>query len=147
MQKDPGEIYSNYSFLLEKTSKRIKKFARNKFREYGFTVTIDQWSVLKVLKEKAPISQVDLAQECLKDTPTLTRILDLLVQKALVARNVDRQDRRRQQVALTPEGGTLVEEMMPKVREIRMQAWQNLADDDFRHFVKTLNTIYQNLDD
>ena len=147
MQKDPGEIYSNYSFLLEKTSKRIKKFARNKFREYGFTVTIDQWSVLKVLKEKAPISQVDLAQECLKDTPTLTRILDLLVQKALVARNVDTQDRRRQQVALTPEGSTLVEEMMPKVREIRMQAWQNLADDDFRHFVKTLNTIYQNLDD
>lgn len=146
MINGPNEVYSNYSFLLERTGKKIRQFARQKFREYGFGVTIDQWAVLKALHEEAPLSQVDLAQHCHKDTPTITRILDLLVEKDLVSRQSDHQDRRRQQVALTAAGKVLVREMLPQVQEIRMHAWQNLDDEDFKHFVRILNTIYTNLD-
>jgi DNA-binding MarR family transcriptional regulator len=146
MINGPDEIYSNYSFLLERTGKKIRQFARQKFRAYGFLVTIDQWAVLKALHEEAPLSQVDLAQRCHKDTPTVTRILDLLVEKKLVSRHADHQDRRRQQVALTAAGKVLVHEMLPQVQEIRMHAWENLSDDDFKHFVRILNTIYTNLD-
>lgn len=146
MNQDPKEIYSNYSFLLERTGKKIRQFARQKFREYGFMVTIDQWAVLKTLYEEAPVSQVGLAQHCHKDTPTVTRILDLLAQKQLVHRQADHQDRRRQLVALTPEGKQMVEEMLPRVQQIRMQAWQDLSDEDFKHFVRILDTIYSNLD-
>lgn len=147
MHEDPHEIYSNYSFLLEKTGKKIRQFARRKFREYGFEVTIDQWSVLKALYKSAPISQVELANHCHKDTPTVTRILDLLVDKKLAARKADELDRRRQLVALSPLGRQRVEEMLPQVRQIRMAAWQNLDEEDFKHFVRILNTIYQNLED
>lgn len=146
MINGPDEIYSNYSFLLERTGKKIRQFARQKFREYGFVVTIDQWAVLKALQEEAPLSQVDLAERCHKDTPTVTRILDLLAQKELVGRHADPQDRRRLQVTLTTAGKTLVREMLPQVQEIRMHAWQNLDDGDFKHFVRILNTIYTNLD-
>lgn len=128
MSQDPKEIYSNYSFLLERTGKKIRQFARQKFRAYGFMVTIDQWAVLKALYEEAPLSQVDLAQHCHKDTPTVTRILDLLAQKNLVHRQADHHDRRRQQVALTAEGKALVRDMLPKVQQIRMQAWEGLSD-------------------
>ncbi len=147
MYNDSRETYSNYSFLLEKTGKKIRQFARRKFREYGFEITIDQWSVLKALYESAPLSQVDLAQRCHKDTPTVTRILDLLVQKSLAVRKSDAQDRRRQLVELSPRGSRLVKQMLPRVREIRMHAWQHLGDDDFKHFIQVLNTICQNLDD
>jgi len=145
MSQDPKEIYSNYSFLLERTGKKIRQYARQQFRACGFLVTIDQWAVLKTLYEKAPISQVDLAHSCHKDTPTVTRILDLLAEKKLVYRQADDYDRRRQQVGLTPEGKAMVQEMLPKVQEIRMQAWQGLNDEDFKHFVRILNTIYSNL--
>lgn len=145
MSQDPKEIYSNYSFLLERTGKKIRQFARQKFRAYGFMVTIDQWAVLKALYEEAPLSQVDLAQHCHNDTPTVTRILDLLAQKNLVHRQADHHDRRRQQVALTAEGKALVRDMLPKVQQIRMQAWEGLSDEDFKHFVRILNTIYRNL--
>lgn len=147
MHEDSNEIYSNYSFLLEKTGKKIRQFARRRFREYGFEVTIDQWSVLKALYEMAPSSQVELANQCHKDTPTVTRILDLLVDKKLAFRTADEQDRRRQVVELSPAGRQMVEEMLPRVREIRMTAWQNLGDEDFKHFVQILNTIYRNLED
>lgn len=147
MNKNISDSFSNYSFLLEKTGKKIKQYAKQQFREYGFGVTIDQWALLKVLHEQSPMSQVDLAQECHKDTPTVTRILDLLVQKELVERQTDEIDRRKVKVELTSKGNTLILEMLPKVKEIRMHAWQHLNEDDFRNFVRILNTIYDNLDE
>jgi len=147
MLDESNDIYSNYSFLLEKTGKRIRQYAKRKFRDHGFAITIDQWSVLKAIYQTAPVSQVDLAQYCHKDTPTLTRILDILVQKKLATRNADSHDRRKQLVELTAEGSQMVMSMLPHVRNIRMQAWQHLDAEDFQHFVRILHTIYQNLED
>lgn len=143
MPKD--DQYSNYSFLLEKTNKKIKQYAKQRFRALGFDVTIDQWAVLKILTEHQHLNQVSLAQLIDKDTPTLTRILDLLSQKNLIVRSLDEQDRRRIIVCLTSEGKKTVEKMLPEVRKIRMHAWQHLTQDDFNQFVRILNTIYDNL--
>jgi succinate dehydrogenase flavin-adding protein (antitoxin of CptAB toxin-antitoxin module) len=32
------------------------------------------------------------------------------------------------------------------VKEFRMKAWENLTDEDFEHFTRILNTIYNNLE-
>lgn len=145
MEVHANEIYSNYSFLLEKTNKKIKQYAKQQFRALGFDVTVDQWAVLKILFENSELSQVALAELTHKDTPTLTRILDLLGQKQLVERQHDAEDRRRVRVCLTELGKKTVAEMLPEVRKIRMHAWQHLTEDDFKQFVRILNTIYDNL--
>lgn len=139
------DIYSNYSFLLEKTNKKIKQYAKQQFRALGFEVTVDQWAVLKILAEHKELNQVSLAQLIHKDTPTLTRILDLLSQKELILRQHDETDRRRVNVCLTVLGQETVTKMLPEVRKIRMHAWQHLTEDDFKQFVRILNTIYDNL--
>ncbi|MEK6476583.1 MarR family transcriptional regulator [Catalinimonas sp. 4WD22] len=139
------DIYSNYSFLLEKTNKKIKQYAKQQFRALGFEVTVDQWAVLKILAEHKELNQVGLAQLIHKDTPTLTRILDLLSQKELILRQHDETDRRRVNVCLTALGQETVAKMLPEVRKIRMHAWQHLTGDDFKQFVRILNTIYDNL--
>jgi DNA-binding MarR family transcriptional regulator len=145
MDAHSNEIYSNYSFLLEKTTKKIKQYAKQQFRALGFEVTVDQWAVLKILFENKELSQVALAELTHKDTPTLTRILDLLSHKELIERQHDDQDRRRVRVCLTESGKQTVEKMLPEVRKIRMHAWQHLSEDDFKQFVRILNTIYDNL--
>ena len=141
-----SDIYSEYSFLLEKTNRRIKQYAQQKFNEFDFGVTVDQWMVLKHLYPSSDKSQSELAEVTFKGTPTLTRIIDLLCAKGLTKRMTDGVDRRKSQVVLTAAGKDKVEEMIPKVSQIRKAAWKNLGEDDFRQFKRVLATIYQNLE-
>lgn len=140
------EVYNAYSLLLDRTARRVKQYAQQKFNELNFNITVDQWLVLKQVYEYDKIKQNELAELLFKDHPTLTRIIDLLCAKALMVRKLHPEDRRSFNVELTREGKKKVEQMMPKIREIRLQAWKGLTEKDFNHFKKTLNTIYQNLE-
>ncbi len=140
------ELYNSYSFLLDRTAKRVKQYAQQRFKELNLNITVDQWLVLKNLYENEKMKQNELAELLFKDNPTLTRIIDLLCEKGLTIRNVHPDDRRSFLVALTREGKKKVEQIRPKVKEIRLQAWNGLSEKDFTHFRKVLNTIYQNLD-
>lgn len=69
-----------------------------------------------------------------------------MVEKQLVERVMDENDRRKFKVLLTKNGAEKVEEMRPKVAEIRKKAWNNLTEKDFKHFSVVLDTIYKNLE-
>lgn len=138
--------FSTYSLLLDRTAKRVKQYAQFCFNAQHFGVTVDQWTVLKTLGIHADLSQKELAEFCGKDQPTLTRIVDLLVSKGLVERVVHPNDRRSFILHLTAEGNQKLEELSGKVTDIRMQAWQNLDEEDFENLKRILNTIYDNLE-
>jgi DNA-binding MarR family transcriptional regulator len=142
--KEP-EKYSRYSFLLDKTARKVKQYAKQRFRELGWSITVDQWAVLKQLNDKGDLSQKELADFTFKDHPTMTRIIDLLGEKGLVARNTHPNDRRSFVISLTGQGEHLVQQLIPEVQSIRMKAWENLSDEDFKAFKRILESIYQNL--
>lgn len=141
------ELFARYSFLLDRTARKVKQYAQQQFKQAGFDVTVDQWLVLKNLAENPQLSQTELANLVFKDHPTLTRIIDLLHKKGHVLRVQHPQDRRSFQLHLTKAGVEKVAELRPKVLEIREKAWENLTEVDFLEFKRVLNTIYQNLDD
>lgn len=140
------ESYNMYSFLLDRTARRVKQFAQRRFKELNFNITVDQWVVLRHLSENNELTQRALADLVFKDTPTLTRIIDLLCSKGLTERKIHPEDRRCFHVHLTPEGETLVKTLKPQIREVRLKAWEGLSDKDFDQFKKVLNTIYSNLE-
>jgi DNA-binding MarR family transcriptional regulator len=141
------ELFARYSFLLDRTARKVKQYAQQQFKQAGFDVTVDQWLVLKNLAENPQLSQTELANLVFKDHPTLTRIIDLLHKKGYVLRVQHPQDRRSFQLHLTEAGVEKVAELRPKVLEIREKAWENLTEVDFLEFKRVLNTIYKNLDD
>lgn len=141
-----SELYNSYSFLLDRTARRVKQYAQQKFNELEFNVTVDQWLVLKHLYEHECTKQNELAELLNKDNPTLTRIIDLLCEKELTVRNAHPTDRRSFHVTLTRKGKNKVEQMRPRIRKIRLKAWEGLSNNDFEHFKKVLNTIYKNLE-
>lgn len=140
------DLYNSYSFLLDRTARRVKQYAQQKFKELDLNVTVDQWLVLKHLYENECMKQSTLAELLFKDNPTLTRIIDLLCEKQLTLRKQHPTDRRSFQVALTPQGKKKVEQMKPKIQKIRLKAWEGLSKKDFVHFQKVLDTIYKNLE-
>jgi len=139
------EQYSKYSFLLDRTARKVKQYAQQQFKSGDFDVTVDQWLVLKNLSENDVISQTELANLVFKDHPTLTRIIDLLCKKGYVERMPHPQDRRSFQLHLTETGVSKVISLKPEIHHIREKAWENLSTHDFEEFKRILNTIYQNL--
>ena len=107
------EPYSMYSFLLDRTARRVKQYAQKKFKEMGFNITVDQWLVLRHLYDHNDLNQKELAEVIFKDTPTLTRIIDLLCDKGLTKRQPHPSDRRSYNVWLTPQGRQKVEQLKP----------------------------------
>lgn len=140
------EQFSKYSFLLDRTARRVKQYAQQKFKLGDFDITVDQWLILKNLSENDLLSQTELAQMVFKDQPTLTRIIDILVKKGFVQRVPHPLDRRSFQLLLTKEGQSKVEELKPQIASIREKAWENLNKSDFEEFKRILNTIYNNLE-
>lgn len=139
------EQFAKYSFLLDRTARKVKQYAQQQFKSGDFDVTVDQWLVLKNLSENQLLSQTELAQLVFKDHPTLTRIIDLLCKKGYVERVPHPQDRRSFQLHLTETGASKVIALRPQILEIREKAWENLSETDFEEFKRILNTIYMNL--
>jgi DNA-binding MarR family transcriptional regulator len=140
------EQFSKYSFLLDRTARRVKQYAQQKFKLGEFDITVDQWLVMKNLSENELLSQAELAQLVFKDQPTLTRIIDILSKKGYVERVPHPMDRRSFQLVLTDQGMAKVDELKPQIASIRKKAWENLNKSDFEEFKRILNTIYNNLE-
>ncbi|MCR9081965.1 MAG: MarR family transcriptional regulator, partial [Cyclobacteriaceae bacterium] len=113
------EQFAKYSFLLDRTARKVKQYAQQQFKQGDFDVTVDQWLVLKNLSEFGPMSQTELANLVFKDHPTLTRIIDLLSKKEYVKRVPHPQDRRSFQLHLTDSGVSKVTALRPKILQIR----------------------------
>jgi DNA-binding MarR family transcriptional regulator len=130
---------------LDRTARKVKQYAQQKFKLNAFDITVDQWLVMKNLEENDRLSQTELAHLVFKDQPTLTRIVDLLCKKGYVERIPHPQDRRSYRLHLTSSGKEKVAELKPQIALIRQKAWENLTEKDFEEFKRILNTIYGNL--
>lgn len=140
-----SEAYSMYSLLLDRTARSVKQYAQKRFKEMGFNITVDQWLILRQLYDNHELNQKELAELVFKDTPTVTRIIDLLCEKGLTERKIQPEDRRCFQVHLTEEGRRKVSQIKPRIKEVRLKAWEGLSEDDFKDFQRILNTINMNL--
>jgi len=141
-----NEKYGQYSAILDRTARKVKQYAQASFARNAFDITVDQWAAVKLLYNEPPMTHRELAEKCGKDQPTLTRIVDLLIKKGLAQRIDHPSDRRCLRLRLTEAGREKVERLSPIVAGIRMKAWENLSDEDFEHFTRILNKIYDNLD-
>jgi DNA-binding MarR family transcriptional regulator len=137
--------FDSYSYLLDRTARRVKGYAQQRFASGNFDITVDQWLILKNLDNDRYLKQKELAEITGKDNPTLTRIIDLLCKKGFTERVMHKDDRRSFTVHLTHEGKAKLEELAPQVDDIRMKAWQNLTEDDYEQLKTILNKIYHNL--
>lgn len=86
--------------LRERTAKELTEFGLSP-REYG---------VLWRLADDGPLSQRELGELHRIDRTTVVAVVDGLEERGLVVRELDRQDRRRRSLVLTPAGRSLLAE-------------------------------------
>ena len=132
-------------FIIERTAKRMKQAFQRMLRDEDTGITADQWVILQELKERDGKSQLEIAQSTYKDAPTVTRIIDLLVDKQLLERLPDPGDRRKFNIYLTVDGKSKIAEVLPIINEFRSIGWNGLSDEAIHEMTKTLDHIFHNL--
>jgi DNA-binding MarR family transcriptional regulator len=137
----------NYGFVLEKTGKKIKQNLQKRFLYQGLDITVDQWVILYELYLHGTQNQVALCEKVYKDAPTVTRILELLIQKDMVVRKASRADRRKFEISLSPAGRAMVKKILPEVISFRLSGWKGLSHQDMNHLTRITRKIEQNLED
>jgi DNA-binding MarR family transcriptional regulator len=80
-------------------------------------VSVPQWVVLRTLLDQEPTSLSELAQAVGVDGGALSRMVERLVQKGLVHRETDAENRRAVRLGLTQAGKTLVPELAKEADE------------------------------
>jgi DNA-binding MarR family transcriptional regulator len=133
-----------YFFKIDTTIKKIRNALQKRLNEAGFDLTVDQWVLIDHIERQPGISQNELAELTFKDPPTVTRIIDLLEKKELVQRGLAVGDRRKFNLFLTEKGKSVYSAAFPIVAEIRRKGWGNLEEADYQHFVRIMDSIYNN---
>ena len=100
----PTELASQLRLAVMRLSRRLRQHAPH-------DITPSQLSALATVARAERLTLSQLADAERVQPPTITRIVDALVQRGLVARTPSETDRRVAWVAPTPAGLALVEEI------------------------------------
>ena len=112
-------------------------------------MTLTQWIVLIQLRDGLSHTASEIAYGLQHDSGALTRVIDQLERRGLVARRRSARDRRVVELELTHAGQAAVAELLPAVVEQTNRALEPLSRDEFRKFrdalVRILDHVQQNL--
>jgi len=131
---------ANLSYLvLMQTSKALQERMKLELAKNNLGIT--EFSVLEVLyhMDKSTIQQI--GSKILISSGSMTYIIDKLEQRGLLIRSACPDDRRVIHVALTNDGNKLMDNIMPKHRELVDYLLGSLNDDEANMLVALLKKI------
>ncbi len=99
--------------LLARASHVVSAEFHDRLRARGISVPV--WRVLATLSG-GPETVTMLAEACLLQQPTMTKVLDRMERDGLVTRQQDARDRRLVRVHLSPKGEALLNDLLAAAR-------------------------------
>ena len=99
---------------------------------YGLTVT--QWRVMAALGRFAPLTASEVGQRIVMDKVAVSRAVAGLMQRGLVERATDRDDRRRASLRLSVRGHTMHARIVPLALDYEARLYQALSPEERRTF-------------
>lgn len=96
--------------------------------EGGYGIARQEWRLTAALVEHGPLSVNELADRSGVEPARVSRALQDLVAKGLVARTTADGDRRRAQLSATERGQALYRELLPRLADINRRIMDVLSD-------------------
>lgn len=140
MEKLEGIIF----YSIDRAIRSYRQYAQQQLKKQGFTITIDQWLVIKCLIENPDITQVELSERVFKDNASVTRILSLLVKAKYIRRRASKTDRRRSQLTVTELGIETIDAVDKLVVQNRANALHGIDPDDIGVAKRVMEAITAN---
>lgn len=123
------------------TSRRIEEMASLNFKKHDLTA--QQFNVMRILRgQKGKPANLSTIQERMIDkSSNTTRLIDKLIQKDLVKRQVCEKNRRKIEVFITQQGLDLLLELDPLVEQFNQHIVEQLSDNE----IEKLNILLDKL--
>ncbi|MCX2932791.1 MarR family winged helix-turn-helix transcriptional regulator [Mycobacterium sp. CVI_P3] len=102
---------------------------------------IEGWRVLGALRSGDGFTMSEISAAMAIPPPTLTRIVDRLVDSGLVVRRVDATDRRRVLVYLSARGRAKLRKLTKRESALKAALVDELGEDNAVQFIRTLSRI------
>lgn len=139
----PTWLHQSIAPKLRLAAKESRTFFEAELGRSG--ATFATWTMLATLKLEGPMIQRALARYLNIEGPTLSRHLETMERRGLVARTRDGADRRAATVALTPAG----EEMYAEIEAVALRSQQRmlagLSDEEVEQLGGLLDRILRNV--
>ena len=103
--------------LLATLTQSIMRSVASLFEDrYG--ISLPEWKVLAIIREKPGLSAVAVARRAQMDTVAVSRAVTKLLDRGLVLRELDSEDRRRSVLDVSAEGLELHDQIAPVACEL-----------------------------
>jgi DNA-binding MarR family transcriptional regulator len=109
-------------------------------------LTFTQWVILMYLRDGMAINASDLCSQLRHDSGALTRVLDQLQARGLVARERSREDRRAVELRLTDAGRSVLEAYVPRVVDALNDALGDFSRAEVTELLRLLGKLIARLD-
>ncbi|MBV8390832.1 MAG: MarR family transcriptional regulator [Mucilaginibacter sp.] len=133
-----------FFYSLEKAIKSYRQFAQRTMMKQGFDLTIDQWLVLKNIIDHPEWAQNEIAEAAFKDFASVTRIIELLVKKGYLTREIHPEDRRRFRLEPTPKVFGVLKAVEPITKSNRETALNGVSEEEAKLVQQCLTKIIEN---
>ncbi len=126
-------------------SKALGKSFEHKTIHEGFPLRADQWTLVSLLYHKGALTQKEIADSLYMDKVAVSRLVERMAVKGMVARRPMSNDKRAREVSLTPAGNRLYRKMEPLATKTIADALDGLNEETISDFFSKLNHIRKNL--
>lgn len=140
MEKLNSIIFYN----IDKAIRAYRNYAQRQLKAHGFTITIDQWLIIKAILENPGITQNEIGDLVFKDNASVTRIIDLMVKSEYIIRKVHPEDRRKTQLEVTDSGVKVIKEVQNIVEKNRKIALKGISNEELEVMYSALLKISEN---
>jgi len=139
------DMDDSLGFVLNKTALLSKANFNTRLKQYG--VSPEQWSLIFRVVEKSGLTQKELSDSTYKDQANITRSIDRLIQKGLMLRVANTQDRRSFNLFPTEEAVALVEKIIPISRAHNEHLTKGFTAKEAETLKMLLKKVHQNLEE
>ena len=122
------------------TVPRVWNLIRSHLRSIAaeqFDISVEQFHVLRHIR-KGLTSVCDIADARQISRPAVSQAADLLVEKGLITRRQEKDDRRFVHLALTPEGENLLNQVFQQNRAWMMEKMASIGAEDLKRITEGL---------
>lgn len=134
----PFNLYARPGHLV----RRLHQIAVSIFLEEtrAFRITPVQYAALTAIRAHPGVDQRQLARIIAFDRSTIGSVVERLEKRGLIAREVDRADRRYKELYLAPDGAALLREMQPAVERVQDKLLAPLTPERRADFLDAITT-------
>ena len=109
--------------------------------EAQFGISMPEWKVLATIAESPSLCAVAVAKRAQLDTVAVSRAVNKLIDRGLVAREQDGDDRRRSILSLSEYGMKLHAQITPEAKSLEASLLDDLSEEDIRVLITTIASI------